>query len=82
VPCARAALPPPAFETIPDPINDVADIERLIGALAGAQRPQILAELVRCIVKRCAHQFLLHCSKAATGELIDRCYGRLLGFRR
>jgi hypothetical protein len=45
VPCARAALPPPAFETIPDPINDVADIERLIGALAGAQRPQVLAEL-------------------------------------
>jgi hypothetical protein len=29
--CARAALPPPAFETISDPINDVADIERLIG---------------------------------------------------
>ena len=35
MPCARGALPP-AFETIPDPINDVADIERLIGALAGA----------------------------------------------
>jgi len=31
VPCARAALPPPAFETIPDPISDIADIERLIG---------------------------------------------------
>jgi hypothetical protein len=81
VPCARAALPPPAFETIPDPINDVADIERLIGALAGAAAASP-GGIVRCIVKRCAHHILLHCSKAATGELIDRCYGRLLGFRR
>jgi hypothetical protein len=76
--CAGGA-PPPAFETIPDPINDVADIERLIGALAGAQKRQGSAELVRCIVKRFAHHILLHCSKAATGELIDRGYGRLLG---
>jgi len=34
---------------------------------------------VRCIAKRFAHHILLHCSKAATGELIDRGYGRLLG---